>query len=200
MVEPASASAREEWEGRWRRGETGWDRGGPNPALMRWLEDGALEPCRVLIPGCGRGYEAVELARRGFEVTAIDIAPSAVHALKRALEDEGLAARVILGDLFEFEPDAPFDAVYEQTCLCAIEPGQRAAYERRLQEWLRPEGRLLALFMQTGRACGPPFHCDLLDMRRLFADSRWRWPEGAMPLFSPHRNGRFELGYVLRRL
>ncbi len=194
-----SAAVREAWEARYRRGETGWDRGAPSPALQAWLGAGELAPCRVLVPGCGRGHEVVALARLGFEVTAIDIAPSAVHALKRALEDEGLAARVILGDLFAFEEAAAFDAVYEQTCLCAIEPARRAAYAQRLHAWLKPEGRLLALFMQTGREGGPPFHCDLLAMRRLFAESHWEWPE-ATPLFVPQRSGRFELGYVLRRL
>jgi len=194
-----SREAREEWEGRWRRGETGWDRGAASPALQHWLESGALAPCRVLVPGCGRGYEVVEMARLGFEVTAIDIAPSAVHALKRALEDEGLRARVILGDLFDFEADRAFDAVYEQTCLCAIPPEKRAAYARRLSGWLRPGGRLFALFMQTGREGGPPFHCDLLEMRRLFDDARWRWPEDA-PMLVPQRSGRFELGWMLTRV
>jgi len=40
--------------------------------------------------------------------------------------------------------------------------------------------------------------CDLLEMHRLFEGNRWQWPQRE-PLFSPHSNGRFELGYVLLR-
>jgi len=190
----------QDWESRYQRGETGWDRGAVSPALPEWLKKGGLEPAsRMLVPGCGRGHEVVHLAELGFKVTGLDIAPSAVTHLKRALADRGLSALVLLADLFEFKPEAPFDAVYEQTCLCAIQPGQREAYESLLHTWLRPGGTLFALFMQTGAEGGPPFHCDLLAMRRLFPESRWTWPV-VEPEFVPHRNGRFELGYRLQRI
>ena len=186
------------WEQRYQQGETGWDRGQPSPALHRWLEQGVLKPGRILIPGCGRGHEAVELARRGFAVTAIDIAPSACAHLERELAAADVNGEVICGDLFEYNPAIAFDAIYEQTCLCAILPEQRTAYEQQLHRWLKPGGMLCALFMQTGAEGGPPFHCDLLNMHRLFEDSRWQWPQSE-PLFSPHYNGRFELGYALVR-
>lgn len=62
---------RDGWQSRYETGATGWDCGQPNPALLRWLEND-LQPCRVLVPGCGRGYKVVELATRGFDVTALD--------------------------------------------------------------------------------------------------------------------------------
>ena len=188
---------REEWEGRYHRGETGWDRGGPSPALVDFIRV-AGDARRVLVPGCGRGHEVVALAGRGLDVTAVDIARPAVQALEARLAERGRRARVTCADLFAWEPDAPFDAIYEQTCLCAIPPERRADYEARLYRWLKPGGLLFALFMQTGLTGGPPFHCDLLDMRGLFADARWDWPADA-PELVPHRNGRFELAYALRR-
>lgn len=185
-----------DWELRYQAGETGWDRGACSSALTHWLENG-LSPCRIMIPGCGRGYEVVELARRGFAVTAIDIAPSAITHLQAELHAAGVTAEIISGDLFDYKPDVSFDAVYEQTCLCAIHPDQRRDYEARLFEWLKPGGRLFALFMQTGAEGGPPFHCDLLAMRKLFDASHWQWSED--PLFVPQHRGRFELGYQLTR-
>jgi len=189
-----------DWEMRYQAGETGWDRGASSPALSAWLQSGGLEHgSRILVPGCGRGHEVVHLAGLGFQVTGIDIAPSAITHLQKALTDKGLKAAVLHADLFEYRPAHAFDAVYEQTCLCAIQPEQREAYERRLHTWIRPGGALFALFMQTGAGDGPPFHCDLLAMRRLFPDSRWEWPV-IEPVFTPHRNGRFELGYQLTRI
>jgi len=185
------------WEQRYQNGETGWDRGIVSPALSQWLEQGVLlRPGRILIPGCGRGHEVVELARLGFAVTAIDIAPSACMHLEQELAAARVSAEVVCGDLFEYKATSPFDVIYEQTCLCAITPEQRPAYENKLYDWLKPGGVLLALMMQTGHAGGPPFHCDLLSMHQLFSADRWLWQDNE-PLFVPHKNGRFELGYVL---
>jgi len=185
------------WQGRYEAGSTGWDRGGPSPALDAWLRSGALPPCRILVPGCGRGHEAVALARAGFRVTALDYAPAAVAALRARLAEEKLAAEVVEADLFAWEPAAPFEAVYEQTCLCALPPEHWENYERRLASWLVPGGKLAAAFMQTDAAAGPPFACAPDAMRRLFAVERWDWPETLEPV--GHPMGLVELTGILRR-
>ena len=69
---------KEFWEQRFQDGNTPWDRGAVNPQLASWLESGALRPCRILVPGCGSGYEVAALAAAGFEVTALDYAPVAI--------------------------------------------------------------------------------------------------------------------------
>lgn len=187
------------WEARYQAGQTGWDRGQPSDALHRWLDAGMLAPqATILIPGCGRGHEVVELARRGFTVTGLDIAPSAISHLKDVLQQESLEAEARLGDVFEYEPE-PFDAIYEQTCLCAIEPEQWQTYEARLHRWLKPGGMLYALFMQTGQEGGPPHHCDMVNMRKLFTTDRWQWLDD-MPELVPQNSGRFELAYRLKRI
>lgn len=186
------------WESQYQGGHTPWDREGVNPALYHCLDTGILTPGRIFVPGCGRGHEVVKLARLGFDVTALDIAPSPIAFLRQRLSDEGLWAQVVQTDLFAWEPERPFDAIYEQTSLCALSPVQWPAYSERLHRWLRPAGSLFALFMQTGQASGPPFHCDISEMRRLFPENRWRWPNDP-PLEIPHPVGFIEKGYVLRR-
>jgi len=194
-----------DWEALYQAKETGWDRGKVSPALERWLQDcDALQrrdkPVRVLVPGCGRGYEVVALAKLGFEVTALDIAPTAIEDLQQALAKAGVSATTICADLFSYKPEINFDVVYEQTCLCAIELEQRQAYEACLRAWLKPQGRLLLSMMQTGDAGGPPFHCDWLDMRQLFNETHWQW-QGSPPFVISrfHPSPRFELGYILQR-
>jgi len=192
--------AAEQWEARYKSGEMGWDRGMVSPALERWFEDGTLSPCRILVPGCGRGHEVPRLAALGFDVTAIDIAPSAVDHVTQVLSERALSAEVVLGDVLDFEPTEPFDAIYEQTCLCALAPEQWPAYEARLNRWLKPGGTLAALFMQTEKAGGPPYHCDLSIMRKLFDYARWAWPwaEGEL-LRIPHPTGLHEFALHLMR-
>ena len=86
------------------------------------------------------------------------------------------------------------------TALCAIDPAMRHDYAERLWSWLKPGGKLYALFMQTGQAGGPPFHCELADMRALFPAERWAWPdEIEVRTAHPSREGLHELGFVLMR-
>lgn len=185
------------WEQRYEDKKTGWDRREPSPALLGWLENGQLQQGRVLIPGCGAGHEVVELARRGFQVTAIDFAESAVRTVNVCLEDEGLTAEVHRADVLEFKTETAFDAIYEQTCLCALAPENWPAYERQLYSWLGVGGHLFAAFMQTASTGGPPFHCDLRLMRELFRSEDWVWPDQQSTI--NHPSGLKEITLVLTR-
>jgi SAM-dependent methyltransferase len=187
-----------EWEARYQAGRTGWDRGGVSPALRHWRASGELSGGRILVPGCGRGHEVAALARDGFRVTALDIAPSAVGHLRDVLEAQGLEAELVEADVLHWAPAAPFPVIYEQTSLCALPPADWPAYARCLGQWLEPGGRIFALFMQTCSAGGPPFHCGVDEMRRLFPAEGWRWLDRE-PLHVPHPTGLHELGFVLQR-
>lgn len=194
------------WQQRFDTGQLGWDRGVPSPQLARWLADGTLAPCRIAVPGCGTGHEVAELARAGFAVTAIDYTPGAIAATQARLADARLRADVQQADVLAWQPAQPLDAVYEQTCLCALHPDHWVAYAGQLHRWLRPDGRLALLAMQclrdgarTGLIEGPPYHVDINALRALFPIERWDWPA---PLYTqvPHpANGWFELALSLRR-
>jgi len=185
------------WQKRYDANQTGWDRGEPNPALLQWLKLGALKAGSVYVPGCGLGHEVVELAKRGFEVTAVDFTQSATQSLKQRLLNQGLVAEVLRESVLHYRDAAAFDAVYEQTCLCAIDPKQWTNYEQRLHASLRIGGKLFALFMQTDSPIGPPFHCDLDAMQELFHDCRWRWSDGRFTV--DHPSGMKEIAVVLTK-
>ena len=193
------------WQSHFDAGRTPWDRGEPSPQLARWLDGGDLAPCRIAVPGCGSGHEVVRLARAGFEVTGVDYAPAAVARTCAALAGAAAAATVVEADVLAWKPREPFDAVYEQTCLCALHPDHWVAYTRQLHAWLRSGGKLFALFMQavrpgaeTGAIQGPPYHCDVNAMRALFDGSRWTWPKPPYERV-PHPIGFAELAVVLTR-
>ena len=196
---------REFWDQRFAEGNTPWDRGESNPQLHAWLKAGALQPCRILIPGCGAGYEAATLAAAGFEVTALDYSPEAIARTRKLLDAQGLQATVIEADALSWQPGRPFDAVYEQTCLCALYPDQWRTYADQLYRWHRPGGTLFALFVQflrpdaaQGQIQGPPYHCDIHAMRALFPDPLWSWPKPPYPRTS-HPRGLAELAVILAR-
>ncbi len=194
-----TVAAAADWESRYRDGATGWERPGLNDAYLRWRANGLLTPCRILIPGGGRSSEPLAMAESGFDVTVVDLAESAVAAQRARLEHLHVRARVELANLLEWEASAPFAAVYDQTCLCALPPAAWPEYAERLHRWLAPGGILFALFMQTHSAGGPPFHCSISAMRALFPAERWVWPE-RLETKVPHPSGLTEQPVVLRRV
>ena len=198
------------WQQRFESNQTPWDRQAANPQLSTWLQGGTIGVgTRVLVPGCGSGYELVQIAQHGCEVIGVDYAPAALARAAEQLQSLTPAqrARVQLAqaDVLHWRPDAPVDFIYEQTCLCALHPDHWQTYAAQLQHWLPPGGRLLALFAQApkpgaadGLIQGPPYHCDINAMRALLAPPRWHWPK---PPYArvPHPMGMHELALVLDR-
>ena len=57
---------------------------------------------RIYEPGCGGGRLVVELARRGYDVTGIDLNSAAIQYLQKRLKRNGLKANVHVADMREF--------------------------------------------------------------------------------------------------
>lgn len=191
-----------DWETRFAADDTPWERHDLHPAMLAWAKAGEFAPgSRVIIPGCGRSPELAFLAAQGVNVTGADLSPTALAAQRKTLDAAGLDATLLEGDVLAHRPDTPYDAVYEQTFLCAIPPRLRSDYERALIEWLKPGGRLLALFMQKNVLGGPPYGCALPAMHELFPHTRWIWPSDSELINYPHPslNNKGELGGVLVR-
>ena len=118
-----------DWEARFRSSNTPWEREGLNPAFVTWFNGDYFEDGAVYVPGCGRSPELGVLAARG-PVIGVDIAPSAIAYQSMVLEDcidpQPLSAAV-KHDVITWTPPngVIIDAVYEQTCLCALPPTLR---------------------------------------------------------------------------
>jgi SAM-dependent methyltransferase len=90
-MEKASDSSHPDfWTTRYAAGKTPWDFGGVPAALKSFLARSSV-PMRVLIPGCGSGYEVQAFHAGGYDVTSIDFSPAAVDQARRVLG--GLAER-----------------------------------------------------------------------------------------------------------
>lgn len=203
----SSGPTKDFWQERFASGTIPWDRGEPNPQLAQWLADGTFAPgSRVIVPGCGQGWEVAALAAAGLDVTGIDFTPGALAMCQQLLKRDGTQARLVDADVLHWLPDAPVDAVFEQTCLCALYPDFWTRYAAQLHAWLKPGGQLLALFMQAPRPEselgfieGPPYHCDISAMRALFPAMLWDWPKPPYPRVDNTRIERTELAVTLTR-
>lgn len=161
-----------DWEGRYRAGDTPWDLGAEPPILRAELARlGPGRGRRALVPGAGHGHDALALARAGWQVTAVDIAPSPCARLRARVQQEGLPVEVLEADLLALPPalDGRFVLAWEQTCLCALDPAQRERYVAALARVLAPGGLLLALLWNHGNPGGPPHDLPPALVRPLYA-------------------------------
>lgn len=135
------------WDQRWVDQETPWDKGEAAPPLLEALahaEDGPfLRESRVLVPGCGSGHDVRALAAAGARVVGLDLSPTAIEVARSfpRVADESY----VCGSLFDWE-DSPFDAIWEHTCFCAIDPSSRGRYAEAVARLIRPGGFLIGVF------------------------------------------------------
>jgi SAM-dependent methyltransferase len=109
-----------------------WDSGVPPPELTAVVEGpGALTPGRALDLGCGTGTNAIYLASRGWEVTAIDAVGRPLRAARRKAEAAGVTPRFVHGDvtrLPELGVGGGHGLVLDLGCFHGVPAGRRDAY------------------------------------------------------------------------
>ena len=131
------------WEERYGSADRVWS-GHPNPQLVAEVAD--LPPGTALDVGSGEGADAIWLAARGWQVTAVDFATNALRrgAVHAAAEGAEVAARIdwVHADLRVWTPpEAGFDLVSAQYMHLPPEP--RRALFARLATAVAPGGTLL---------------------------------------------------------
>lgn len=152
------------WETRYRDHVTPWDAGRVPARLQQYARE--MKPgARVLIPGCGSGYEAYFLAEAGFDVLAIDFSPAAVAAARANLGCFG--DRVQLADFFAFDAGAPYDVMFERAFLCALPRKMWADYARRTAELLAPRSVIAGFWFFDDNPKGPPFGTSEAELQGL---------------------------------
>jgi SAM-dependent methyltransferase len=160
----------DKWDENYQQGTDGWDLGRPTPVFQRLISSRELKPGRMVVLGAGRGHDAREFARHGFQVTAVDFSSQAVQEMHR-LASPDAPVEILQHDIFTL-PDtlnSSFDYVLEYTCFCAIDPTRRAEYADLVTRLLKPGGIYIDLaFPLDGRKGGPPFAVSAKEVLDLF--------------------------------
>jgi SAM-dependent methyltransferase len=144
------------WVKRWEREKLPWDLGHVPPDLTKFLTHTETSHPRVLIPGCGSGYEVRAFHQAGYDVEAIDFSgPAVVHA-REVLGP--LGERVIQGNFFKHDfAGKRYGLIYERGFLCSFAPEHWPEYAARMAGLLLPGGRLVGLFLYGQEPEPPPF-------------------------------------------
>ncbi len=112
---------------------------GPDQLLAEQIQ--GLNPGRALDLGCGSGGNAVWLAGRGWQVTAVDFSSVAIGKAKLRAADNQVEVKFIVSDVTAYRPGELYDLI-----ICfyiQLWPELRARMLSRIAKALAPGGRFL---------------------------------------------------------
>lgn len=132
------------WEESFRKHEAGWFFGGEPSTLARRMLHffrllGIPTRGRLFDIGCGEGRDVALFASLGFEVEAIDGAPTGVDRAREALARNGLSGKVHQGDLGRIEWAGSYDVIFANQSVQFV-GGQAPRVLAEIRERTRPGG------------------------------------------------------------
>jgi SAM-dependent methyltransferase len=127
----------------------------------RPLLDGpqAPAPGRALDVGCGSGRDAIYLAKRGWQVTAVDAVETAVDSAKQRAVEEGVDVQWVAADVAELSRlglKPGYDLLYDFGCIHGLTDAQRQGAAAGLTQLAAPGAMLLITAFKAGRRIALP--------------------------------------------
>lgn len=111
---------------------------------------------KVLDLGCGSGRHTVYLAKRGFEVYGIDIAPEGIKLAKDWLKKENLKANFKIGSIYQKLPyrDEFFDAIISTNVVHHAKINTIRKAIKEIERILKPKGLIFIIVRKALRVKG----------------------------------------------
>ncbi len=174
------------WERRWATNQTGWHRQNFNDLLTKhWPNINAPVKGKVLIPLCGKSLDMLWFADIGYNVTGIELAPTAIkeffadndmipECIDRGNYNEFSSGSftILNGNVLDFKPGLIMaDAWYDRAAMIALPPQQREKYIRQIAQQTKSGavGLLITYTYPQNEMTGPPFSLEDKDVRILFS-------------------------------
>jgi ubiquinone/menaquinone biosynthesis C-methylase UbiE len=116
-----------------------WELGRPREVLVDLVESEQIMPCETLDLCCGAGTNPVYLAKKGFDVTAMDISDRAIeYAIVKANQAK-VNINFLIGDFVNlpFRNDV-FNFIFDFGCFHHVEVENRATFIEGVNRVLEP--------------------------------------------------------------
>jgi SAM-dependent methyltransferase len=187
----------ERWDRAYRDGrKPGWDTGLVAEDLRKVVEEGVVRPCRTAVLGCGSGTNALYLAEKGFDVTAIDVAPTALSIAQTKAKDAGVDVQWLLADVLALPDLEPFDFIFDRGCYHNVRYADAAGFVESLRQMSHENTRVLILSLNRDSAPGVREHHMREDFSALY-EFEWLRESGIVTRGS--QTGRPSWSLMLRR-
>ena len=105
---------------------------------------------RILDLACGGGDQSKLLAKKGYDILGIDIAPSLVDYARNQFKEQGLKGEFIVGDMTKFDYDGEFNAVLILSgSFGFFDDNTNQEVLERISKALKPGGKLFIMFQSA---------------------------------------------------
>jgi methyl halide transferase len=141
----ASDEYREMIRSRYLTDDIPWDSGRPSTELVRTLDAGLLPGKSALEFGCGTGTNAIELARRGYQVTAVDLVDVAIDRAREKARQAKATVDFQVGDLTRLDLGGPYDVLFDSGVYHGIRTRDLAGFLATVKRTSRRGTRWLSL-------------------------------------------------------
>jgi len=157
------------WNQRYLDSNTGWDVGCITTPIKEYIDQIQNKEIKVLVPGCGNGYEAEYLFELGFKnIFVLDYANRALKNFKSRVNS---FPKSNIYEINFFDLNQKFDLIIEQTFFCALDIDLRTTYVNKMSELLNDDGKLVGvLFDDKFNNEGPPYGANFEEYKKLFQD------------------------------
>lgn len=185
--------------------------------------NGSSSPMRILCPLAGDDPFVHYAWSQGHDVTAIDIVPEALKAMRGQFGDmadwsseskkeselvwkhKSGRATLYEGDAFMKRPELEnsFDAIYDKDSFGALPLDMRPKFCERLSEYIKDEGTVYieVKYKESGRGFGPPFHVETKDLTEATAFGKFFEHESSLgEVYALKMSGVKQTGHILRRM
>lgn len=126
---------------------------------------------KALDLGCGRGMHSVTLARRGWDVTGVDVVPKAVKAARERAAAAGVDVNFLVADVTTLSPSEVgkgFDFFLDVGCLHGLNDEQRQAMAATVSGLAATDATLLLFAFQPGKRGPLPSGADQAHIESVF--------------------------------
>jgi 2-polyprenyl-3-methyl-5-hydroxy-6-metoxy-1,4-benzoquinol methylase len=165
-----------------------WD-DGSIPAQVAQLASRRGKTGKALDLGCGTGTHSIYLAGQGFNVTGVDISPTAIHQAQKKASHSGRSPEFIVHDVTRLDfLTGPFDIALDVGCFHSVGAAGRLRYASELTRLIQPGGTLLLWGMDprslgfgitpegVKKSFSPGFKLELVESSLLHTrPSKWYW-------------------------
>jgi cyclopropane fatty-acyl-phospholipid synthase-like methyltransferase len=124
--------------------ELPWNAGMADGDLRDLLEKGALPPGKAWDLGCGPGNDAAYLAQKGWKVTAVDIAPTALDLARETARKAGVEGTITFlhSDVLALQAAGDAQLVHDRGCFHTLPSKLWGDYDRMAAGLLKKGGTL----------------------------------------------------------
>ena len=147
------------WDGAYRQGRRApWDTGRPASELVAAVTSGRVKPGRAVVLGCGTGTNAIYLAQKGFDVTALDVAPRALARAQGKADKAKVKVRWVVADVLAPPALGTFDFIFDRGCYHGVRRVSATGFVKTVNALSKPGTHMFIIAGNANepRHYGPP--------------------------------------------